>query len=175
MTERPTKRATSAAGERVELEAFLAGLDDDAAAEARVAAAEIDRLARVGDGMAGVERRFLPWAAAAALLFALGLWLLFHPQIRIGWWIAVMLAALPAVSIAYAVRVAPRTRADNRAEALNRQHFLPHGGLYFPPGERSAAVVRVDWTPPEPSEPDLPISKAPRDPRKREIRPGRIW
>ena len=162
----------SRAGERVDLERFLAGLDDGAAAEARVAAAEIDRLARVGDAMQGIERRFAPWAAAGAALFALGLWLLFTPTFGAGWWIAVLLAALPGVAIAYSLRVAPRTRADNRAEDLNRKHFLPHGGLYFPPGEREAAVIRVDWTPPEP---EPPISKAPRDPRKREIRPGRIW
>src|SRR5690606_21715923 len=164
--------AVSRAGERVDLDTFLAGLDEGTAAEARVAAAEIDRLARVGDAIQGIERRFVPWAAAGAVLFALGLWLLFQPAYGAGWWIAVMLAALPGVAVAYAFRVAPRTRADNRAEALNRRHFLPNGGLYFPPGEREAAVVRVDWTPPEP---EPPISKVARDPRKRDIRPGRIW
>ena len=162
----------SVAGERVDLDTFLAGLGEAPAAEARVAAAEIDRLARVGDAMEGVERRYLPWAAAGAVMFVLGVWLLFHPTLHVGWWIALMLAVLPGVAIAYALRVAPRTRADNRAEELNRQHFLPHGGLYFPPGEREAAVVRVDWTPPEP---EPPISQVPRDPRKQKPRPGRIW
>lgn len=163
----------SRAGERVGLEAFLAGLGEADAAEARVAAAEIDRLARTGDAMHGVERRYAPWAAGAAVLFAIGLWLLVDPRVMIGRLpLAALLSALPAVAILYARAVAPRTRADKAAEALNRRHFLPHGGLYFPPGEREAAVVRVDWTPPEP---ELPISKAPRDPRKREVRPGRIW
>lgn len=162
----------SAARERVDLDTFLAGVDEAAAAEARVAAAEIDRLARVGDAMEGVERRYLPWAAVGAVLFVVGVWLLFHPEFHAGWLIAIMLAVLPGVVIAYGLRVAPRTRADNRAEELNRRHFLPQGGLYFPPGERPAAVVRVDWKPPEP---EPPISKVPRDPRKQEPRPGRIW
>jgi hypothetical protein len=163
----------SAARERVPLEAFLAGLDAAAAAEARLAAAEIDRLAVVGDRMEGVERRFLPWAGLGAVLFAVGLWLLFDPRIQPGWPVlAVLLGALPAVAVGYAWTVAPRTRADRAAEALNRAHFLPHGGLYFAPGERAAAVVRVDWTPPAP---EPPISKVPRDPRRRDYRPGRIW
>lgn len=162
----------SAVGERVELETFLAGLDEASAAEAGVAAAEIDRLARVGDAMRGIERRFLPWAAAGAVLFVIGLWLLFHPASQAGWWIAPLLSVLPGVVVAYALRVAPRTRADNRAEQLNRLHFLPHGGIYFPPGERPAAVIRVIWTPPEP---EPPISKVPRDPRKQNPRAGRLW
>jgi hypothetical protein len=163
----------SAAGERVSLETFLAGLDAAAAAEARVAATEIDRLALVGDRMEGIERRYLPWAAAGAVLFASGLWLLFDPRFAPGWLpLSVLLAVLPAVAFRYALAVRPRTRADHAAEKLNRRHFLPHGGLYFPPGERPATVVRVSWAPPEP---EPPISKVPRDPRKRDYRPGRIW
>jgi hypothetical protein len=163
----------SRAGERVDLETFLAGLDEGAAAEARVAAAEIDRLARVGDGMEGIERRYAPWAAIGAALFTAGLWLLFDPRITAGWLpLALMLSLLPAVALLYTRAVAPRTRADRAAEALNRRHFLPHGGLYFPPGDRPAAVVRVDWAPPEP---EPPITQVPRDPRKREYRAGRIW
>ncbi len=164
----------SRAGERVPLETFLAGIDDEAAARARVASAEIDRLARVGDRMAGIERRYLPWAAVGTVLFLLGLWMLVDPRIHPGWLtLALLLAALPATGFAYVSAVAPRTRADRAAERLNRAHFLPHGGLYFPPGERAAAVVRVDWAPPPP---EPPLSKAPRDPRKkRDYRPGRIW
>ena len=163
----------SAAGDRVPLERFLAGLDEAAAAEARVAAAEIDRLALVGDRMEGIERRFLPWAALGAVLFGIGLWLLFDPRVHPGWLtLAALLGTLPGVAVGYSWAVGPRTRADRAAEKLNRAHFLPHGGLYFPRGDRPAVVVRVDWTPPEP---EPPISKAPRDPRKRDLRPGRIW
>lgn len=160
------------AGERLALDDFLAGLEETEAARARVAAAEIDRLARVGDRMQGIERRFLWPAAIGAALFVIGLWILFHPALGAGLAMAACLAVLPAVGCVYAWRVGPRTRADRAAEALNRTHFLPHGGLYFPAGERPAAVVRVDWTPPEP---EPPIGEVPRDPRKREHRPGRIW
>jgi hypothetical protein len=164
----------SAAGERVGLERFLAGLDAAAAAEARGAAAEIDRLALVGDRMEGIERRYLPWAAGGAVLFLIGLWLLVDPRLHPGGLaLGVLFAVLPATGLAYAWAVAPRTRADRAAEKLNRAHFLPHGGLYFPPGPGPAAVVRVDWAPPPP---EPPISKVPRDPRKkRDYRPGRIW
>jgi hypothetical protein len=123
--------------------------------------------------MEGIERRCLPWAAGSALLFGIGLWLLLDPRVQPGWpTLAVLLAALPAIALAYSSAVAPRTRADRAAERLNRAHFLPHGGLYFPAGARAAAVVRVRWTPPPP---EPPISKVPRDPRKRDYRPGRIW
>lgn len=162
----------SAAGDRIELDAFLAGLEAAPAAEARVAASEIDRLARAGDAMQGIERRFLPWGGLGAALFIVGLWLLVDPRIAAGWWMAACLSVLPAVAAAYAWRVQPRTRADHAAERLNRSYFLPHGGWYFPPGDRPAAVVLVDWRPPEP---EPPISKVPRDPRKRDYRPGRIW
>ena len=168
-----SRQAHSAAGERVPLERFLGGLDRPSAAEARIAAAEIDRLALIGDRMEGIERRYLPWAAAGALLFGTGLWLLFDPRTQPAWLgLALLLGMLPAVACRYAWAVWPRTRADGAAERLNRAHFLPHGGLYFPRGQRPAAVVRVDWTPPEP-EPS--ISQAPRDPRKRDYRAGRIW
>lgn len=167
-------RPASVVGERVPLETFLAGLDEEAAARARVAAAEIDRLALVGDRMEGIERRYLPWAAAGAILFLIGIWVLFDPRFAPDWpLMAALIAPLPVVASCYAWAVAPRTRADGAADELNRAHFLPHGGLYFPPGERPAAVVRVDWTPPPP---EPPISQVPRDPRKkRNYRPGRIW
>ncbi len=85
------------AGERVSLETFLEGLGDESAAQARVAAARIDRLALVGDRMEGIERRYLPWAAAGAVLFLVGLWMLVDPRIAPGWlMLALLLAALPA-------------------------------------------------------------------------------
>lgn len=158
--------------ENVALPTFLGRLGDEDAAAARVAAAEIDRLARVGDAMDGIERRFLPWFLAASVAFAAGLWLFFQPGLVNRWLVVGCLASLPGVAGLYVWRVHPRTRADRAAEALNRRHFLPHGGLYFPPGERPACVVLVDWTPPAP-EPTL--AEAPPDPRKRSVKPGRIW
>ena len=162
----------SRARERVSLDAFLAPLSDEDAGAARAAAARIDDLARVGAAIEGIERRFLPWAIGGAVLFVLGLWLLIHPGVLPGPVMTLSLAALPGVAATYAWRVRDRTKADNAAEALNREHFLPHGGLYFPADERGACVVRVDYTPPPP---ELPLSQAPRDPRKKAVRAGRIW
>lgn len=147
-------------GEHVELEAFLAGLDEAEAAGARAAAAEIDRLARIGAPLEGIERRLLPWAVAGAVLFAVGLGVLITPGASAGWWIVALLGALPLVVAVYAVRVAPRTDADNRADALNRAHFLPRGGLYLPPGEHPAAVLRV-----APEDAARASSPAPREAR----------
>jgi len=160
------------AGERVTLEAFLAGLADGQAANARAAAARIDEIARIGDAMEGIERRTIPWAILAGLTFIGGLWLFMHPGLVNRWLVTACLAALPGVAIAYAWRVRDRSRADAETETLNRAHFLPHGGIYFPPGDGPACVVRVDYTPPPP---ELPLSQAPRDPRKKPLGAGRIW
>ena len=164
----------SAALERVPLDTFLAGLDDEAAARARVAAAEIDRLARIGDRMEGIERRYLSWAAAGAVLFLLGLWMLVDPQDPPG-----RAAARPAAGGAarHRPRLCPRGRAAHARrprgrEARTARTSCRMAASTFPRRARAAAVVRVDWTPPVPPP---PISKVPRDPRKRDYRPGRIW
>lgn len=165
--------ATRAPPERTSLDAFVDGLDDEAAADARVAAARIDDLAHAGIAVAGIERRFAPWAILGAAGFVAGFILFFQPGLVPRTLIMALLAILPLVCGIYAWKVRHRTRADNEAEALNKSYFLPHGGIYFPPGDRPACVMRVSYTPPPG---DLPLSQAPRDPRKgHDTRPGRIW
>ena len=129
--------------QRVSLDDFLARLDETAAAEARVAAARIDELARVGDAMEGIERRFMPWFIGSGVLFVVSLYLFFSPGIVPRLVTILCMGALPAVSVIYGLRVMPRSRADRAAEELNVAHFLPYGGLYFPPGDNPACVVRV--------------------------------
>lgn len=158
--------------ERIPLETFIGDLDDATTAELRVAASKIDDLARAGSGLADVERRYLPAFIAAGALFLLGLYLFLNSGLVAGWILALCLMALPAVSIAYAWRVQPRTRADNAAQDLNKAHFLPRGGLYFPDGADGPCVVRVDWTPPPA---DLEPQSKYKDPRKRENHPGLRW
>lgn len=155
--------------ERIPLQVFLAELPEIEAAEARVAAAKIDALARTGQAMVGVERRFLPWALLGAGSFVLGIWLFLS---GLGWPALACFSVLPVVATLYWRHVQPRTEADREADRLNRSHFLPHGGLYFAEGEMPGCVVRVSWSPPEP---EPPLSQAPRDPRKRDVLPGRIW
>lgn len=123
---------------------FLARLDDVSAAEARVAAARIDELSRIGNSMEGVERQFLWPAAVAALAFLAGLWFLLVPGTVSPFVTVICLGALPATVVIYGLRVMSRTQADRAAEDLNRRHFLPHGGIYFAEGLNPACVVRVE-------------------------------
>lgn len=116
----------------------------------RGAAARIDRLGRIGIELDGIEQRILPWALGAAGLFLLGLILFFAPGLFVGmpvlgksWTVIFCLAALPVIGIGYAFRVMPRSRADAEIDALNRTHFVPHGGLYFPEGDTAAGVITI--------------------------------
>ncbi|MEM7189952.1 MAG: hypothetical protein AAF439_10105 [Pseudomonadota bacterium] len=137
------------------------------------AARKIDRLGEVGQRMEGIDARFRNWALGAGVLFLIGLALFFDPRLGAGLPLSPMLiallfiGALPVVAVIYALRVMPRSRADNEIDALNRTHFLPYGGIYFPAGDAPARVIRVDWTPPpEPKH---------KDPRKAQERAGRSW
>lgn len=119
------------------------------------AASQIDRLGRVGAGMEGIERRYLPWAAAGAIMFVIGLVLFLWPglmrlvpALASFWTIMVCLIVLPCVAVHYALTVMPRSRADAEIDTLNRAHFVPLGGLYFPEGEKAACVITID--PPKP-------------------------
>ncbi|MHA1530302.1 MAG: hypothetical protein ACTSVG_14875 [Alphaproteobacteria bacterium] len=131
------------------LAAFLAGLGSDDAARARVAAERIDALERAIGPPGWIERNLLRLALAALVLFAIGAGGLFG---IFGWGRAVfglggvtlMVAAFPALMLAYLLSVRGRTRADHEKMVLNEDHFLPHGGLYLGAAEGSGKVVRVD-------------------------------
>lgn len=134
----------------------------------------IDVLAEPGRQMEGIERAYLPWAAGAAILFVVGIVLFFSPGL-LGfggiWPILFCLIALPAVAVHFALRVMPRSRADAQIETLNRAHFLPLGGIYFPESETPAGVVLVEWRPEPPPDP-----KSLKDPRKeRDKHKGPLW
>lgn len=159
-------------GARIPLDQFLQSLDPETGAELRAVAARIDAFSRTAEALSGVEQRLLPWAGGAAVLFLIGLWLLIHVDASLALPTALSMGALPLVAARYAWLIKPRTQADNAAQDLNRTHFLPHGGLYFPPGEGPACVVQVDWSPPPEPEPTPPGL---RDPRKPENRIGSSW
>ena len=157
------------------LEDFLARLPEEEAATARVASHEIDRLARTGDGMEHLDLRYRRLLLLSGLAFVAGL-LIFPTGFGISRWLAMpFLAMMPVVMMVHAWHVRPRTQADHQAQKLNEAHFLPHGGLYFAPGERAACVVLVDYKPPPPPEPEPSLAEAPRDPRKQRDRSGRHW
>ena len=140
-------------------------------------AARIDQLAAPGAALEGIEKRYIPWAIGALILFLIGLVLFFGPVFLDGvsvlknfWVILICLGALPALGAHFAFTIRPRTRADRQIDTLNKDHFLPHGGLYFPAGERPAGVILVNWLPPASTNPDHL-----KDPRKSEEYKGRIW
>ncbi len=141
------------------LEAFLAGLAEEDAAQARVAAARIDALEREIGSPGWIERNLMWLAIAALVLFVLGVGGLIGV---LGWvraafglgGVTLMVAGFPALMLAYLWSVRGRTRADHEKMELNEGHFLPHGGLYFgaapgDSGSSSGKVVRVDWKPGE--------------------------
>lgn len=115
----------------------------------RATAAEIDRLARSTAHLDGIEQHYLPWAIGTGVLFILGLAIFFFPTLLSGtalaspWTILVCLGALPATGLHYHRRVLPRTQTDTAIDALNRDQFVPLGGLYFPAGEAPASVVII--------------------------------
>lgn len=142
----------------------------------RATAAEIDRLARRTAHLDGIEHQYVPWAAGGAVLFILGLAVIVYPALLEGtplaspWTILICLGALPGVGIHYARRVLPRSQSDTAIDELNRMHFAPLGGLYFPAAERPAAVI-VIGPPPDRTEGD-----AARDERRRHReRVGPFW
>jgi hypothetical protein len=136
-------------GESVALEEFLDGLAEDDAAAARIAAARIDALEREVGPPGWVERNIVVLFVGALVLFVLGLGGLIGV---FGWGRAVfglggvtlMVAAFPALMLAYLLSVRGRTGIDHEKMALNEKNFMPHGGLYFGAAGGGGKVVRVE-------------------------------
>lgn len=141
----------------VALEEFLAGLPAGAAAGARAAAARIDELERGVRPPNRIERNLAPLAIAALILFVLGVAAFaglatgLRGVIGFGG-VVLLIAAFPALVFAYSWSVRWRTAADRAKMALNAEHFLPHGGLYFGAPQGDGRVVRVEV---DPEGPDL--------------------
>ncbi|MFQ5567715.1 MAG: hypothetical protein ACE5EU_15290, partial [Paracoccaceae bacterium] len=104
-----------------------------------------------------IERHLAPLAVAALVLFGLGVAGLIGVP---GWLRAVfglggvmlMVAAVPALVLAYMWSVRGRTRVDHEKMDLNEKHFLPHGGFYFGAPNGGGKVVRA---PPKSGEKNL--------------------
>ena len=154
-------KTTKTTPPRVPLSSFLTQLGSEEAGHAKAAAEAIDELERHANVVRGIERQLLPYFAGSAVAFIVGLiffWFgreqaygLFEGVYRLA--SMLLLGALPALFLYYAIRVRKRSRADARSFDLNQQYFIPHGGIYFPasgPSER-ACVVLIDpsqgWKP----------------------------
>lgn len=146
------------AASTTDLETFLAALPDEDAAEARVAAERIDALERQIGPPGWIERNLMWLAAAALVLFGLGVGGLVgvfasgRETIGLGG-VTLMVSAFPALMLAYLLSVRRQTRLDHEKMALNERFFLPHGGLYFGDAAGAGKVVRVDL--PKGTEPNL--------------------
>lgn len=157
------------------LKAALPGLTQADPTRLRQITAEIDRLAASVQHLDDADRRYVPWALAGAGLFAIGLGLIFAPSLlqiwpfnHLTWTIPLCLAVLPVVAVHFALRVMPRSRVDTEIDALNRKHFLPHGGLYFPPGPGPGCVMLVDMANHRAADSDI-------DPRREIRRRWGLW
>lgn len=135
--------------EVIPLEAFLAELPPADAEEARLAARRIDALEREIGGPGWLERNLVGFGLGALLLFSAGVVLL---VLRAGGLVAfagigvvmLLLAAFPALVLAYLWSVRGRTRLDREKMDLNERHFLPRGGAYFGARDGSRRVMRVE-------------------------------
>ncbi|MGD1923259.1 MAG: hypothetical protein ACFB03_03600 [Paracoccaceae bacterium] len=144
----------------------------------RGVARKIDALSSDAAQLDGIERRFVPRAIGATVMFLVGVGLVVFPNLVGGTarglpmgLIILCLAGLPGVGAVYMMRVMPRMRADSDMETLNRQHFMPLGGVYFAEGDRPACVVPVEWS----AELDEAASLAQPDPREVSGRAWRLW
>ena len=160
--------------EKIDLKSFLKELPAEAASKARAAAGEIDELGRVSAATHGIERRYLPWFLGSLVLFVIAAFSIFggsdifrQARAVIGvMGLTALSAALPLVGILYSVQVRHRTRADREMLELNKVHFLPHGGIHFPPGEEGPGrVVRI-----EPMDAEQQAKR-----RQEPVRPRRFW
>ncbi len=158
------------------LQAFINGFGNEhEAEEAQRAARKMDVLERSIDDIRDLEERFRPLVIGAAIAFAIGATIILFPH---EWTFAVyrtigpfgvvaLLSGLPLLAAAYTVRVRKRSIVDLNKIALNRKHFVPHGGYYFPSEtpDEMGHVIRMTFRPPEKR----------RWTKWDYVRPGRLW
>ena len=147
--------------QRVTLAGFLDKLGNEDASQAKAAAEAIDELERQAYPVRGIEQQLMPLFGITGVAFVLGLIVFILGALGTlsslsGFYrlaTPLLLGALPTLAVYYAFRVRKRSRADARSFDLNQKHFIPHGGIYFPPpgpGE-PAWVVLIDqsqgWKP----------------------------
>jgi hypothetical protein len=137
-----TKTKRSKERTSVDLETFLESLPTEAAAKARAAAARIDELERAALRIGKSDRRYVVLFAGAvalalvAAVMALGGYDLFRTATGDYGDLAVLVMAgiFPLLVLIYGLRMRERTRIDREKFEIIETYFLPHDGIYFPPG-----------------------------------------
>lgn len=161
--------------ERVPLNQFVDRLPKDAGESVREAADVMLRNELSAVPLRGVEAELRPFFIAAVLSFIVGLVVLiffsetggFLDQVAGAWPIlTAALGFLPAVLAYYAIRIRKRSQADIQNFDLNKEHFLPHGAIYFP-SDSEAAEQMVTL---------VEVGEAPgRRSKYDSLKPGTIW
>lgn len=157
------------------IDMFAGELDQEQAANVRVAAHTMDELERSIDDVRDVETRYWWVGAIAVVAFLVGASIVLYPggmmeQIyrTIGPLVVTLLVVgFGLVCIAYGFAVRRRSAVDQEKFELNRQHFVPHNAYYFPPEAPGAAGRVVHYKPRK--------LKAVRSGPHDNIKPGRIW
>ncbi len=126
----------------MDLETFLESLPTEAAANARAAAARIDELEHAAQRIGESDRHYVIAFTVAGVLalvatfMALGGYSLYsggHGQLD-DLVVLVMAGAFPTMILVYSLRMRERTRLDQKKFDLIETYFMPHDGIYFPPG-----------------------------------------
>ena len=157
----------------IDLETFLESLPEEAAANARAAAARIDELERAAQRIGESDRRYVKLFAGAIVLalaaayLALGGADLFRGGTgALGdFAVLAMAAAFPILVVVYSLRMRERTRIDQQKFHIMEACFMPYDGIYFPPGpERDVGMVSIN-----------PIAKAWRKPNTEDARKAKMY
>lgn len=137
----------------MDLETFLSSLPTEAAANARAAAARIDELEHAAQRIGKSDRQYVIAFTIAGILalvatyMALGGYRLYsggHGQLD-DLVILVMAGAFPAMIFIYSLRMRERTKLDQKKFDLIETYFMPHDGIYFPPGPgRETGTISIN-------------------------------
>lgn len=154
--------AKPAKPERVTLEKFLAGLSSEAAEPLHDVVATMMSNEQVAVRLRGIEAELKPFFITGALSFVAGLIAIIYfaepgglvDRITGAWPLVIAaLAFFPTVLGYYAIRIRKRSQADIQNFDLNKEHFLPHGAIYFPSdsaaSEQMVTLVEIGAPPPK--------------------------
>jgi hypothetical protein len=161
---------------RISLNEFLAGVPAETSEQLSEVVATMMRNEQVATKLRGVEAELRPFFITAALCFIIGMVVLvfysepggFLDSISGAWPIlTTSLGFLPGLLTYYAVRIRKRSQADVHNFDLNKEHFLPHGAIYFPSDAAVAdqVVTLVDVNAPSGVRPS----------KYDKLKPGTIW
>jgi len=137
---------------QIDLETFLAGLPEEAAAKARAAAARIDELEHAARRIGRSDSTYMRLFAISGVLFLIAAGMLVSgqdmfadgtPQLR-DIIVLVMAGALPTMILVYSFKMNERTKIDRIKFDIIENYFLPYDAIYLPPGpDRESGMVAI--------------------------------